>query len=450
MNNNLYWDSNNANNIATPEVIDPTAANSDQVLFNVGFRDPVTREFKVGKMPINNDLHITMSVGDRYNIPKGYHSGKTIIDVLGLKESTLGTATEDDIVANKIAWVNGIRVIGKLDKNQNSMIGTASEEDLLDNKTAWVDGRLLVGKIPIIMRQDYSLLSGEVMTIPRGYHGGEEIITVKSLESQTVGTATPTDIAHGKIAWSNGIVLVGEALTLNQMISDATAFSEDIREGLSAYTSVGKVFGSMIDYLKQPTRTLMCGSSFKIPKGYHDGLWTIQAASLKSQTGASATKDDIRKGKNAWVDGILVEGEMIQNYAPNTDGTAIPNDIANGKVAWVNGEAVIGSSPYDTIDFTARIKNDTYPTSPVIITMPDHNWDLIRNIIVEVYSTTDNHEMYDFQYREVKSEDIIMEKINNNDAFSIVTSLGSPKIFVTSFIPNTYLKVFVSGYTLLR
>lgn len=446
-NSNLYWDSNESDNIVVEETPDVTIANPDNVLKNIGFRDALTLELKFGQMPVNPDLLITMSVGDHYVIPKGYHSGKTIINVLGLRDSTLGTATEDDIVENKIAWVDGIRLVGKLNLSKNNMEATATSSDLLKDRTAWVNGEKVIGNIPVILREDKELIAGESYVIPKGYHGGEAIISGAPLSVQTVGSAIPTDIAYGKVAWVNGLIVVGEAKSLLQTIADATAFSDDIRLGLTAYVATGKVLGSMEEYLTQPTRTLTCGTSFKIPKGYHDGLWNIQAASLFSQTRATASKADIRKGTTAWVDGELLEGELIQNFAPNTEGTAVANDIQKDKTAWVNGEKVIGTNIYNTIGFTSIVENKTSPLSPVIVMIPDHNWDLVRCIIVQVYSTIDNSELNMYAYYDFKSNTVQTEKSGNKTLLSIITDDGSPKIIVTSFTENTYIKVFVSGYT---
>lgn len=446
-NSNLYWDSNESDNIVVEETPDVTIANPDNVLKNIGFRDALTMELKFGNMPVNPDLLITMSVGDRYVIPKGYHSGKTTINVLGLRDSTLGTATEDDIAENKIAWVNGIRLIGKLNLSKNNMEATATSDDLLKDRTAWVNGDKVIGNIPVILREDKELFAGEPYIIPKGYHGGEGIISGVPLSVQTVGSATSKDIASGKVAWVNGLIIVGEARSLLQTISDATAFSDDIRFGMTAYVATGKVLGSMSEYLTQPTRTLTCGTSFKIPKGYHDGLWTIQAASLFSQTRATASKADIRKGTTAWVNGELLEGELIQNFAPDTEGTAVANDIQKDKIAWVNGEKVIGTNVYNTIGFTSIVENKAFPLSPVIIMVPDHKWDLVRCIIVQVYSTIDNSELNMYTYYDFKSNTVQTERSGNKILLTIVTDDGSPKIIVTSFTENTYIKVFTSGYT---
>ncbi|MBO4218064.1 MAG: hypothetical protein IKX74_08070 [Erysipelotrichaceae bacterium] len=58
---------------------------------------------------------------------------------------------------------------------------------------------------------------------------------------------------------------------------------------------------------------------------------------------ATATADDIVNGKSAFVNGELVQGNII--VFDTSDATAIASVIVKGKTAYINGELVVGSLP---------------------------------------------------------------------------------------------------------
>ena len=62
--------------------------------------------------------------------------------------------------------------------------------------------------------------SGGTITIPKGFHTGNGIISVRSLAEQTVGTAVANRIANGYTAWVNGIQVTG-----SMAVTSATGFS---------------------------------------------------------------------------------------------------------------------------------------------------------------------------------------------------------------------------------
>lgn len=456
---NLYWDSNASDNLATPSKRDQYYANPSDVRSNVGYRDAQTNQINVGTMPVNPDVNITLGVGQSYNIPIGWHSGNTRIATLGLREETLGTATAKDIAKNMVAWVNGIRVVGQLDISKNSMTANATEDDIINSRTAWVNGVLITGRIPVIMREDELLPAGSSYVIPYGLHGGQAVISAMSLRDQTIGTAKEEDILRGKVAWANGVMLIGSMETFEERIGNATATAGDIRKSKSAYTPYGLTFGAMDEYLSMPLKEISAGSSFRIPIGYTDGTWVVQAASLASQTAGTATPNDIRKGETAWANGIMITGTMIQTIAPNTNATATKEDIREGETAWVNGEKVTGVCKYDTVNFIARVINDTTPEENITILLPEHNWSMVRYVQVivrdisngkpvsmytsENYVCGDAMSYYDQDPSTGERKGLILR------CWSI---LGDPKITfkIQPGFPDWYYDITVIGYTMLK
>ena len=82
---------------------------------------------------------------------------------------------------------------------------------------------------------------------------------------------------------------------------------------------VEKYKGTMPDNGATGTSNLAAGNSYTIPAGYTSG-GTVSAASLESQTVATATEDDILYGETAWVGGELLTGKMDL-------GTALKNKL---------------------------------------------------------------------------------------------------------------------------
>lgn len=68
-----------------------------------------------GTMPDHsNDPVRTLLNGVTFTIPEGYYSGRTSIKVQTLRDATVSNATEDAILVNRTAWVNGVKVTGTM------------------------------------------------------------------------------------------------------------------------------------------------------------------------------------------------------------------------------------------------------------------------------------------------------------------------------------------------
>ena len=168
-------------NITPQEVQVIRACNSSSGSVNakdiiVGKTAWVNGEKIIGTMNDNGELTKTLIPGDNFMIPEGYHNGNGKITVGGLSSSTNATATANQILSGKTAWMNGEKVTGTMPD--------ATE----GNKT---------------------LNSGDAYTIKAGYHNGKEVIRVKSIVEQTSGNATADNLPSGMVAWVNGVKIVG-------------------------------------------------------------------------------------------------------------------------------------------------------------------------------------------------------------------------------------------------
>ena len=258
-------------------------------------------------MPNIGSENDTINCGSTHTISAGYHDGTGKIIAATLASQTSATAESSDILINKTAWVNGIKLTGTIIN-----IGSESEEllagsthtisegyhdgtgvitaatlasqtpgnavinNILINKTAWVNGIELTGTMPNIGTVDISLDGGELYTIPKGYHDGTGTVIATGVQDLTPGDATANDVLENKIAWSNGVKLIGTI---------------PIRIGNNV--------------------TINAGDSVTVPAGYYPNGFVIKAATLESQTDGTATPSDIVVDETAWVKGERITGIII-------------------------------------------------------------------------------------------------------------------------------------------
>ena len=200
------------------------------------------------------------------------------------------------------------------------------------------------------------------------------------------------------IILGNGEIRITNRIESEEVEEDM-ATPEDILDGKKAWVNGSKITGIMVDR-GAINQTLKAGGSYTIPKGYHNGSGKITAASLASQTQATATASQILSGQTAWVNGKKITGTMAnrgtinqtlkagesytisQGYhngsgkitaaslSSQTPGTASAEDIASGKTAWVNGEQVVGTATMDSDMTYSRVKLNYGFTSSSTITIP--------------------------------------------------------------------------------
>lgn len=70
-----------------------------------------------GTMPNNGAKTSTLTAGDSYTIPAGYHNGSGKITAKDLASQTPGTAAAAEILSGETAWVGGSKVTGTMANN---------------------------------------------------------------------------------------------------------------------------------------------------------------------------------------------------------------------------------------------------------------------------------------------------------------------------------------------
>ena len=349
----------------------------------------VNGEKIVGEIAVHNIVNgdnILTYPGDCIDIHRGYYTDETIIrvDIDIIKNNTIGTATAANITLGKIAWVNGEMITGTYEPGEVGDLGaatsgTAIAENILNTKTAWVNGEMITGTMPNndglgtkkpnvngnpptyaageIMFTNNALNAGESFTIPAGYTDGG-IVYAQALYDQTEGNATADSILKDKIAWVNGVRIVGTVDIDNGDTTPGNATETDILIGKTAWVNGEQILGSVPIYGGDNGGELASGETFTIEGGqYIPSDITVTGKSIVQQTLGDATSNDIKIGKIAWVNGVQITGTLLStegggdvDLSAITQGTAIAAHLFQGETAWVNGEMITGTLPVITVD----------------------------------------------------------------------------------------------------
>lgn len=228
-----------------------------------------TQNIESGTLPVNTTRSdVTIIAGESFNIPQGINPVSYNVIAQKLSDETTGDAEAGDIIDGKVAWVNGIKVIGQMNN-----IGAEAAE----------------------------LACGESHQISRGFHDGQGIIKAKSLFDQTPASVVAADVRTGSDCWANG-------------------------EHIS---------GSMVSN-KATTVSINAGGIYTIPEGYHTGNGRVTTPSLAQQTMGTATASSIAEGFTAWVGGVQLTGSMPINaeeeiILPMNGTYTIPNGYHTGR-----------------------------------------------------------------------------------------------------------------------
>lgn len=303
-----------------------------------------TQHMESGTIPINSTRTgtITLTAGSTLNVPYGINPKAYIVKAQDLSNLTPSNATADDILINRTAWVNGVKVTGAMPDN-------GSEND--------------------------TLLCGASHRISKGYHDGNGIIVAKDLMSQTKASIVAADIKKGSYCWANGkrvdgtmtvnksttnTLVAGGSYTIPEGYHDGrgvvnaanlagqtngTAYSEVIVEGYTAWVNGEQVVGS-VKKVEPEVINFAMNSKYYIPKGYHTGNGYIiqNVPDMDGQTVAPAKEaQTIKCGGFYMNSNITISGVDALNYqfSNSVVKDSKNNDISNYTLNVSNNTATV-------------------------------------------------------------------------------------------------------------
>lgn len=249
--------------------------------------------------------------------PKGYYDGDT----------WLGIACPNLKAANLMSGV-------QIGTDSVVMTGTATDDanagsnDILEGKSGYVKGQKITGGITSHARNPTAIPyirnnnNRVEVAVPWGFYecywedGSYEYLTYEQV-AQAIG------LHSGILRAGNNICGVqGDAWIV--WTGDSALLSAALLEGYSGWSNGVKVNGAM-PYRGAISAEINAGTSYVVPAGYHDGNGRVAAKNLASQTSATATANDLLKGKTAWVNGQKITG-TISNQASGTTALSFVAD----------------------------------------------------------------------------------------------------------------------------
>lgn len=233
------------------------------------------------------------------------------------------TATADDIIYEKTAYVNGEKITGNIVRyNGTTYIPTTEDE------------RFFAGAYnsDIIVKGDANLL-------PENIRQGVSIFNVEGTLSpyeDTDSTATAENIESGYTAYVKGEQITGSLETGVQanLLANSTIYSNEGSVKYSKSTGTGS--------MSQPSCfTVSYENRNKRIAKVNDKI----SANVRASLFGNATVNDVVKGKTfSSENGLKLTGTYEGSTGIDTsDATATAGDIVSGKTAYVNAEKITGT-----------------------------------------------------------------------------------------------------------
>lgn len=106
--------------------------------------------------------------------------------------------------------------------------------------------------------------------------------------------------------------LIGKVLTImtGPDTSNDTITADVLLSGYTAHGANGQLINGAMTDNGAISKSMNCGLSYTIPKGYHNGEGKVKTNSLASQTQGTAVAPNILEGETAWVNGEKITGTM--------------------------------------------------------------------------------------------------------------------------------------------
>lgn len=166
---------------------------------------------------------------------------------------------------------------------------TAEKDDIIDGKIAYSKGNIITGIMQNRGTITVELKAGESYVLKNGNYIGGNIIAL-SLASQTVATATSSQILIGYTAWVNGEKIEGTIKGYDEGYNEGnssgyeqgyknaqkgTATPSDVLEGKTFTSQYGVNLTGTMQKVAGANHQIKKGDTYIIPEGYHDGTGTV-------------------------------------------------------------------------------------------------------------------------------------------------------------------------------
>lgn len=268
--------------------VDAVAA---EVLANKKFVD-AEGNLIAGTMPNVGAVTKTLSTTTTsYTVPKGYHSGTGKVSITTESKSATPTEEEQTITPSSGKVLSKVTVAPIPSTHITTADATATADQILDGKTAYVNGVKVEGTMPINTASTKVLdcgASNRTYTIPAGYHDGEGKVVISVVTKE----ATPTKLAQTIMPGDGNVigqVTVNAIPDAYQDVTEVDATAADVLDGKTIVTADGTVTEGTMANNGAVSKTLnTTTTSYTVPAGYHNGSGKV-SITLETKT-ATPTK----------------------------------------------------------------------------------------------------------------------------------------------------------------
>lgn len=230
-------------------------------------------EVTTGTMPNNGAVSKTLDVTTpSYTVPAGYHDGKGTVSIVPEDKSVTPTKSEQEVTSTAGKVLGTVTVAAIPENFIDTTDADAAAEDIKQNKTAYVNGVKVTGKMPVFTEEEGVAIGIDTpYTVPAGYHDGSLIVSVDG-EEKTVTPTKEEQVITPTVGKAISKVTV-EAIPGNFVdTSDATATADKILVGETAYVGNVKITGTMANNgATSLTIDGMLTDSVEVPAGYTSG-----------------------------------------------------------------------------------------------------------------------------------------------------------------------------------
>lgn len=225
-----------------------------------------------------------------YTIPSGKHSGAGVVSITTQEKSVTPSTSAQEIVPDTGKVLSKVTVAAVTSSGIDTSDATATSDDILSGKTAYVDGAKITGNIPT---QSASSLTAKTntVTVPAGYYATQVSksistgtvndpmfnVSASGLVTVTVSTSAgyvtnvskqntyqlPTQAAKivTPSTTQQTAVASGKYTTGDVYVSgDSNLVSENIKSGVTIFNVAGTYEGSSSSYRYDQTGTYFAGT----------------------------------------------------------------------------------------------------------------------------------------------------------------------------------------------
>ena len=272
----------------------------------------------------------------------------SIADAIRTKNGTSAKLSLDDMASSILAIESGSGI--------DTSDATATADDIIYEKTAYVNGKKITGNIVRYNGTTYTpttederffagaynsdiIVKGDANLLPENIRQGVSIFNVEGTLSpyeDTDSTATAENIESGYTAYVKGEQITGSLETGVQtnQLANKTLYSNEGSVKYSTSTGTG-------DVNSPSCFTVSYENRFKRIAKVNDKI----SANVRASLFGNATVNDVVKGKTfSSENGLKLTGTYEGSTGIDTsDATATAGDIVSGKTAYVNAEKITGT-----------------------------------------------------------------------------------------------------------